>query len=155
MFPFCRTKHKYWEMKAAHSSLNEFIDPLESLWNQGKAGPCRLAGNTLHKRRSFPVLRIIVWLKCSIWLCGSAESSYIANDGITKPRGEGGARNLGYAGLGMRITYHLAPGQLEKKSNAGRRLPRMGDAWAETEEPCPRAGQAHTRGPVPNAVCLC
>ena len=33
MFPFCRTEHKYLEMNAAHSSLNEFIDPLESLWN--------------------------------------------------------------------------------------------------------------------------
>ena len=86
MFPFCRTKHKYWEMNAAHSSLNEFIDPLVSLWNQAKAGLFGLAENTLHERRSFPVLRIIVWLKCSIWSYGSAEPSYIANDGITKPR---------------------------------------------------------------------
>ena len=33
MFPFCWTEHKYWETKAAHNSLNEFMDPLESLWN--------------------------------------------------------------------------------------------------------------------------
>ena len=87
MFPFCRTEHKYWEMNAAHSSLNEFMDSLGSLWNQARAGPFRLAGNTLHKRRSFPALRIIVWLKCSIWSYGSIEPSYIANDGITKPQG--------------------------------------------------------------------
>ena len=87
MFPLCRTKHKYWEMNAAHNSLNEFIDPLRSLWNKARAGPFRLAGNTLHKRQSFPTLRIIVRLKCSIWSYGSVEPSYIANDGITKPRG--------------------------------------------------------------------
>ena len=63
MFPFYRTEHKYWEMNAAQSSLNEFIDPLRSLWNQARVGPLRLAGNTLHKRRSFPAQRIIVWLK--------------------------------------------------------------------------------------------
>ena len=33
MFSFCWTEHKYWETKAAHNSLNEFMDPLESLWN--------------------------------------------------------------------------------------------------------------------------
>ena len=90
MFPFCRTEHKYWEMNAANSSLNEFIDPLGSLWNQTRVGPFRLLGNTLQKRRSFPVLRIIVWLKCSIWSYGSVEPSYIANDDITKPPGGGG-----------------------------------------------------------------
>ena len=47
MFPFYLTEHKYCEMKAAHSSLNVFIDPLWSLWNHVKAGPLRLAGNTL------------------------------------------------------------------------------------------------------------
>ena len=90
MFPFCRTEHKYWEMNAAHGSLNEFIDPLGSLWNQAKAGPFRLGRNTLHKRRSFPVLRIIVWLKCSIWSYRSVEPSYIANEDITKPPPGGG-----------------------------------------------------------------
>ena len=74
-------------MNVTHSSLNEFIDTLESLWNQARAGPFRLAGNTLHKRRSFPALRSIVWLKCSIWSYESVQPSYIANDGITKPRG--------------------------------------------------------------------
>ena len=77
-------------MNAAHRSLNEFIDPLGSLWNQARAGPLRLAENTLHMRQSLPALRIIVWLKCSIWSYGSVESSYIANDNITKPRGRGG-----------------------------------------------------------------
>ena len=90
MFPFYRTEHKYWEMNAAHKSLNEFIDSLGSLWNQARAGPFRLAMNTLHMRRSLPALRIIVWLKCSIWSYGLVELSYIANDGITNPWGEGG-----------------------------------------------------------------
>ena len=85
MFPFCHTEHKYWEMNVVHRSLNEFIDPLESLWNQARAGPFRLAGNTLHMRQSLPTLRIIVWLKCSIWSYGSVQPSYIANDGIMKP----------------------------------------------------------------------
>ena len=90
MFPLCKTKHKYCEMNAAHSSLNEFMDPLGSLWNQARVGPFRMARNTLHKRWSFPALRIIVWLKCSIWSYGSVEPSYIENDGITKPQGGGG-----------------------------------------------------------------
>ena len=90
MFSFCRTDHKYWEVNAVHRLLNEFIDPLGSLWNQFRVGPFRLAGNTLHIRRSLPALRIIVWLKCSIWLYGSVEPSYIANNGITKPPGGGG-----------------------------------------------------------------
>ena len=33
MFRFYRTEHKYWEMKEAHNSPNEFMDPLENLWN--------------------------------------------------------------------------------------------------------------------------
>ena len=59
MFPFYLTEHKYWETKAVHSSSNLFIDPLGSLWNHAKAGPLRLAGNTLQSSRSSPVLRII------------------------------------------------------------------------------------------------
>ena len=55
------------------------MDPLGSLWNQASAGPFRLAGNTLHRRRSFPALRFITWLKCSMWSYGSEEPSYIAN----------------------------------------------------------------------------
>ena len=125
----------------------------------GQSGPFRLAGNTLHKRRSFLALRIIVWLKCSIWSYGSVEPSYIANDDITKLRGGGGggggARNLKYVGLGVRTTYPLVPGRRKKKPNAGRRLPRLGDAWAKTKRAYPRSGQAHIRGPVLNGVCLC
>ena len=60
MFPFCQTEHKYCEMNVVHSSSNEFIEPLGSLWNQARAGPFKLAVNTLHKRRSFPALRIMV-----------------------------------------------------------------------------------------------
>ena len=86
MFHFCWTEYKYWETNATHNSPNEFMDPLGSLWNQARAGPFRLAGNTLHRRRSFVVLRIIAWLKCSIWSYGSEEPSYIANGGMTKPR---------------------------------------------------------------------
>ena len=146
MFPFCRTEHKYWEMNTAHSSLNEFIDPLGSLWNKARVDPFRLARNTLQNRQSFPVLRIIVWLKCSIWSYGSVESLYMANDGITKPRGVGGGGGggraccLGYAGLGVRTTYPLALGQQEKKPNTGQSLPRMDYVWAETETPCLQAG---------------
>ena len=33
MFPYCQTEHKYWETNVAHNSLNEFMDPLGSLWN--------------------------------------------------------------------------------------------------------------------------
>ena len=62
MFPFCLTEHKYWETKAAHSLSNVFMDPLGSLWNLAKAGPLRLAGNTLQSSRSSPALRIIAWL---------------------------------------------------------------------------------------------
>ena len=86
MFPFYRTEHKYWERSATHILLNEFIDPLGSLWNQARAGHFRLAGNTLQMRWSLPVLRIIVLLKCSIWSYLSVEASYVENDGITKPR---------------------------------------------------------------------
>ena len=77
-------------MNTVHKSLNEFIDPLGSLWNQARVGPFRLAGNTFHMRRSLPALRIIDWLKCSIWSYGSVEPLYIANDDITKPWGGGG-----------------------------------------------------------------
>ena len=87
MFPFFRTEHKYWEKNAAHNSLNELMDPLGSLCNQARAGPFRLAGNTLHKRRSFPEIRIIAWLKCSMWLYGSEEPSYMENGDMTKQRG--------------------------------------------------------------------
>ena len=59
MFPFCRTEHKYWETNAAHSSLNMLIDLGGSLWNQAKAGPFWLVGNTLHNKRSSPALSII------------------------------------------------------------------------------------------------
>ena len=62
MFPFCLTKHKYWESKAAYSSPNVFMDPLGSLWNHAKVRPLRLAGNTLQSNRSSPALRIIAWL---------------------------------------------------------------------------------------------
>ena len=47
--PFLPDEHRYWETNAAHNSPNEFMDPLGSLWNQAKAGPLRLAGNTLHR----------------------------------------------------------------------------------------------------------
>ena len=64
--PFCLTEHRYWETNTAHNSPNEFIDPLGSLWNQAKAGPLRLTGNTLHRSLSSLALRIIAWLKCSM-----------------------------------------------------------------------------------------
>ena len=87
MFPFCQTENKYWETKATHNSLNEFMDPLGSLWNQARVDPLRLIGNTLHRIRSFPTLRIIAWLKCIMWSYGSEEPSYMANGGMAKPWG--------------------------------------------------------------------
>ena len=59
MFPFYRTEHRYWETNVAHNSVNKLIDPYRSLWNQARAGPLRLAKNTLHNRRSSPTLSII------------------------------------------------------------------------------------------------
>ena len=66
IFPFYRTEHRYWETNAAHNALNELIDLHGSLWNQARAGPFKLVGNTLHSKRSLPVLSIIAWLKCSV-----------------------------------------------------------------------------------------
>ena len=80
MFPFYRTEHKYWERNATHKLLNEFIDPLGSLWNQARAGPFRQAENTLQMRWSLPVL----------WSYLLVEASYVENHGITKPRVGGG-----------------------------------------------------------------
>ena len=108
MFPFCQTEHKFWETKAAHNSLNEFMDPLGSLWNQVRAGPLRLAWNTLHRRRSFPVLRIIVWLKCIMWSYGSEEPSYMAN---VVWQSHGVAHNSRYAALMGMTTYPQVLGQ--------------------------------------------
>ena len=59
MFPLCRSEHGYWETNAAHISLNELIDPRGSLWNQARAGPFKLAENTLHNRRLSLALSII------------------------------------------------------------------------------------------------
>ena len=59
MFPFCQTAHRYWETNAAHNSLNELINLCGSLWNQSRAGLFKLAGNTLHNRRSSHALSII------------------------------------------------------------------------------------------------
>ena len=87
MLPFYRIEHRYLETNTTHNSLNEFMDPLGSLWNQARVGPFRLAGNTLHKTRSFLALRIIAWLKCNMWLYGSEDPSYMANSGMAKPWG--------------------------------------------------------------------
>ena len=59
MFPFYRTEDRYWEINAAHSSLNVLIDLYRSLWNHAKVGPFRLARKTLHNKRSTPALSII------------------------------------------------------------------------------------------------
>ena len=59
MFPFYQTEHRYWETNAAHNSLNELIDLRGCLWNQARAGPFKLAGNTLHSKRLPPALSII------------------------------------------------------------------------------------------------
>ena len=59
MFPFYQIEHRYWETNVANNSLNVLIDLLGSLWNQARAGPFRLVGNTLHNRRLSPALSII------------------------------------------------------------------------------------------------
>ena len=87
MLSFLRTEHKYWEMNTTHNSLNELMETLKSLWNQARASPFGLAGNTLHCRQSFPALKIIAWLKCSMWSYESKEKSYMANSDIAKPQG--------------------------------------------------------------------
>ena len=66
IFPLCQTEHKYWETNVAQNSLNELIYIRGSLWNQARAGPFKLARNTLHSKRLFPALSIIAWLKCSM-----------------------------------------------------------------------------------------
>ena len=52
MFPLCRTEHRYCETNAAHNSLNELIDLHGNLWNKARAGPFKMARNTLHSRVS-------------------------------------------------------------------------------------------------------
>ena len=59
MFKFCRIEQRYCDTNAACSSLNEFIELRRSLWNQANAIPRKLAGNTLHNRRSLPAFSII------------------------------------------------------------------------------------------------
>ena len=52
MFLFCHTEQRYYDMNDAHSSWNKFIELRGSLWNQANARPRKLAGNTLHNKRS-------------------------------------------------------------------------------------------------------
>ena len=59
MFPFYQIEHRYWETNVSNNSLNVLIDLRGSLWNLARAGPFRLAGNTLHNRWSSPTLSII------------------------------------------------------------------------------------------------
>ena len=87
MLPFFQTGLRYWETNIAHNSLNELMNPLGSLWNQARVGPFKLAGNTLHRSQSFPALRIIARLKCSMWSYGSEEPAYMANGGMAKSQG--------------------------------------------------------------------
>ena len=76
------------------------------------------------------------------------------NEPAGRGGGGGGTHSLGYASLGVRTTYPLAPEQREKKPNMGQRPPRMDDAQAETEEPCPRVGWEYIQGLVSNGVYL-
>ena len=59
MFPFLCTEQRYCDTNVARSSLNEFIELSGSSWNQANTGPYKLAGNTLHNRRSLSVFSII------------------------------------------------------------------------------------------------
>ena len=55
MFIFCLIEQRYCDTNAPHSSLNEFIELRESLWNYANSGPCKLAGNM----KLLPTFRII------------------------------------------------------------------------------------------------
>ena len=75
MFPFCRTEHKYWETNVVHNSLNKFMDPLGSLWNQARAGPFKLGREYLAKKTIIPraknhrlveVQHVVVWVRGAI-----------------------------------------------------------------------------------------
>ena len=59
IFPFSQIEHRYWDKNATHNLLNELIDLRGSLWNQAWAIPFKLAGNTLHSKRSSPALSMI------------------------------------------------------------------------------------------------
>ena len=58
-FLFCHIEQRYCNTNPAHSSLNWYLELRESLWNQAKADPCKLAENTLHNRWSLSALSII------------------------------------------------------------------------------------------------
>ena len=58
VFLFGFTEQNY-DTNAAHSSLNEFIDLRESLWNKANVGSRKLVGNTLHNRWSLLSFSII------------------------------------------------------------------------------------------------
>ena len=59
IFLFICTEQRYYDTNVACSSLNAFIELGKSLWNQANAGPYKLAGNTLHNRRSLLAFSII------------------------------------------------------------------------------------------------
>ena len=59
MFLVCCTEQRYRETNRVQSSLNEFIELCESLWNQASAGPWRLAEKTLHSRWLFMTFRVL------------------------------------------------------------------------------------------------
>ena len=86
MFAFYRTRHKYRETKAAHSSPNEFRDPLRSLWNQARAGPFRPFREYLTQKLIVPGVKEHYLVKVQHMIV-SEESSYIANGGMTNSRG--------------------------------------------------------------------
>lgn len=56
-------------------------------WNHDRVRSCRLTENTLHISASFPMLRVMSYLKCKIWSNGSLVSPYIVNFGTMNPLG--------------------------------------------------------------------
>ena len=96
MFPFCWTEHKYWETNMAHNLLNEFMDPLGSLWNQVKAGPFQTSQEYLAQKTIIPCAKdhylvemqhVVVWVRGAIihvkrWY-GKAARRLITQDVLT------------------------------------------------------------------------
>ena len=83
MFPFYRTGHRYRETKAAHSSPNEFRDPLGSLWNQARAGPFRPFREYLTQKLIVPGVKEHCLVKVQhmiVWIRGVVVHSKRRND---------------------------------------------------------------------------
>ena len=67
--------------------MREPVKPGRSRWNQERAGPWRLVGNTLHNNKSLPISSVIICQKCIKWSKESLDLSYMVNLGTRNPLG--------------------------------------------------------------------